>query len=585
MGAQTGNYADPAGSTLTRWLQGSGNNANNAGGGPGGGVNGGTVGQGTAPTTAGNAVGIGNPMQRWMTGGGDSGIPNALGIGSFPLPQMPNIGSPVSPTDVSAANAGVGGSLAQQNALIAALRGQGAIDAQSALGSQAGGVAGQLGGIYGAGIQNSAAAQQHTMNGQLGVANGVGAQQTALGNLATALSGQQDIAAGRGPNPAQAMLNNATGQNVANQAALMAGQRGAGANVGLMARQAAQQGAATQQQAVGQGAALQSQQQLNALNAQGALAGQQGMIGAGLTGQQQAGIGQEFGQGQGITAQQLQALGLGAGIAQSQVGNLMGATGTGLQGALTNSGQNMQALGAYNSAVTQGQGNVNTGNTALNQTAMQGRQGIGGGILAGLGAGIATALGSSGGAAAAGGGGGGAASGAGAGIGSAGGASGASGIAQVPIMAAARGGAVHQMADGGTATQQPQFTAVPQDPNQPQSSFGKMLSAFGQSMTADQQGQRGSAAALSKGSQAMTSGLLGALGARGGLAEGGGSVRAKTPGQHATRPGNSYANDKVPAMLSEGEVVIPREVMQAPDPAAAAADFVRQVIARRGKAS
>jgi hypothetical protein len=55
-----------------------------------------------------------------------------------------------------------------------------------------------------------------------------------------------------------------TGQNVANQAALMAGQRGAAGNVGLMARQAAQQGAATEQTAAGQAAQTQAAQQIAA---------------------------------------------------------------------------------------------------------------------------------------------------------------------------------------------------------------------------------------------------------------------------------------------------------------------------------
>lgn len=82
-------------------------------------------------------------------------------------------------------------------------------------------------------------------------------------------------AAGQGPNPAQMALNNATGQNVANQAALMAGQRGANANAGLIARQAAMQGGAIQQQAAGQGALMQAQQQQAAMNAMGGIAGQQ----------------------------------------------------------------------------------------------------------------------------------------------------------------------------------------------------------------------------------------------------------------------------------------------------------------------
>ena len=71
------------------------------------------------------------------------------------------------------------------------------------------------------------------------------------------------------------MLNQATGTNVSNQAALMAGQRGASQNVGLIARQAGQQGAQIQQQAAGQGATLQANQSLNALNSMGSIAGQQ----------------------------------------------------------------------------------------------------------------------------------------------------------------------------------------------------------------------------------------------------------------------------------------------------------------------
>lgn len=79
------------------------------------------------------------------------------------------------------------------------------------------------------------------------------------------LAGQlYNQANGLGPNVAQNQLNQTTGQNVADQAALMAGQRGSSSNVGLIARQAAQQGAATQQQATGQAATLRSQQQLAA---------------------------------------------------------------------------------------------------------------------------------------------------------------------------------------------------------------------------------------------------------------------------------------------------------------------------------
>lgn len=101
------------------------------------------------------------------------------------------------------------------------------------------------------------------------------AAQNGLGNQSNVYNQLQGVVEGTGPNAAQAMLNNSTGQNVANQAALMASQRGASANPALIARQAAMQGANTQQQAVGQGAALQAQQSQNALNSMGNIAGQQ----------------------------------------------------------------------------------------------------------------------------------------------------------------------------------------------------------------------------------------------------------------------------------------------------------------------
>lgn len=94
---------------------------------------------------------------------------------------------------------------------------------------------------------------------------------------------------GQGPNPALAQLAQATGQNVSNQAALAAGQRGASGNVGLMARQAAQAGAGAQQTAAGQAATQEAQQQIAA---QGTLANlsnnQINQAGTGVTAQNTA---------------------------------------------------------------------------------------------------------------------------------------------------------------------------------------------------------------------------------------------------------------------------------------------------------
>lgn len=116
--------------------------------------------------------------------------------------------------------------------------------------------------------------------GALGQQQGVANTLTGQLNQGADTQGQlsqmlMNEAQGQGPNPAQAQLNQNTGQNIAQQAALMAGQRGAGTNAGLLATQAAQQGAATQQQAVGQGATLGAQQQLAAQGQLQSLAGTQ----------------------------------------------------------------------------------------------------------------------------------------------------------------------------------------------------------------------------------------------------------------------------------------------------------------------
>lgn len=134
----------------------------------------------------------------------------------------------------------------------------------------------QAQGAYG--TAQSGLTQQQQLVNALSAQNGIQNQSNVFNQL-------QGVANGTGPNPAMAQLQQTTGQNVANQAALMAGQRGASANPALLARQAAQQGAATQQQAVGQGATLAAQQQLGALGQLGGLATQQ-------VGQQQNAVGQ-----------------------------------------------------------------------------------------------------------------------------------------------------------------------------------------------------------------------------------------------------------------------------------------------------
>jgi hypothetical protein len=155
----------------------------------------------------------------------------------------------------------------------------------------------------------------------------------------------QGVVSGQGPNPAQAMLNQATGANVANQAALMAGQRGASSNTGLMARQTAQQGGALQQQAAGQGASMQAQQGLGAL-------GQAGALATGMAGNQ---IGQT---NANVAAQQNeQSILQGANTANNQIqGQLANTTLRGQQDILgglmgSGSGAAKMAMGAHGGQV------------------------------------------------------------------------------------------------------------------------------------------------------------------------------------------------------------------------------------------
>lgn len=209
----------------------------------------------------------------------------------------------------------------------------------------------QVGNAYG---QNQQALQQqqgllNALQGQGGIQN----QSNVFNQLGGVGSQLQNIASGQGPNPAQAMLNQQTGANVANQAALMAGQRGAGSNVGLMARQAAQQGAATQQQAVGQGATMQANQSLGAL-----------------------------GQLQGVLGQQGQ-------LANTMAANQIGATGAVTSAQQAEQANLLNAMGGQNTASVGSQGSVNAGNTALANTTMQGQQGLIGGMLNTLGGGAA----------------------------------------------------------------------------------------------------------------------------------------------------------------------------------------------------
>lgn len=208
---------------------------------------------------------------------------------------------------------------------------------------QAGTNADQLNNAY-TGAQNALDQQQAiTTQMQPGTAQGLGTQNALTGQL-------QGVVNGTGPNAAQAALAANTQKNVANQAALMAGQRGASGNAGLLARQAAQQGAATQQEAVGQAGLQQAQQQIAAQQQLQGLAGQQ--------------------VGQGAASIQ------GLNNAQQNEQNI-------LQGANT----------AFNNASVANQANVNNVNAGVAAGNQKAQNGLLGGVLGGVGDAIGFAKG------------------------------------------------------------------------------------------------------------------------------------------------------------------------------------------------
>lgn len=183
--------------------------------------------------------------------------------------------------------------------------------------------------IFGGANNNFQPQGQAIAQNQANTANiNYGAANTGLNSLATMLQNQAN---GQGPNPALAQLQQTTGQNIAGQASLMAGQRGASANPGLMARQIANQGAAIQQQSVGQSAVQRAQQQLAAQGQLGQVYGTQGSLANQNYGIAQGGVNQ----GNQIGAQ---TAGQNAGMNQGLIGGAANVIG-GITGLFAEGGE------------------------------------------------------------------------------------------------------------------------------------------------------------------------------------------------------------------------------------------------------
>ena len=365
--------------------------------------------------------------------------------------------------------------------------------------------------------------------------------QNGIQNQSNVFNQLQGVANGTGPNPAQAQLAQATGANTANQAALMAGQRGAGANAGLIARQAAMQGGANQQNAAGQAATLQAQQSLNALGQMGNISGQQ-------------------------VANQAAATGANTQAAQGEQGLILNSINAQNQANISNTQQQNAANAQIAAANQQSQGAILGG-------LLQGGAGLAGSLLTGgastlANTGLASTLG------------------------------GNAGAMVARMQKDAEGGMVEKYADGGDVAQ-PQM-----QPSGPSSSFGKFLSTIGKAV-APQPAPSAIADGLSELAKSFTAtqkpqmaegGKVPALVSPGEkylspeLAKKVAEGRANPMKDGKTVPGtpkvggakNSYANDTVPATLEEGGIVIPRSVTKSKNPEAEAVKFVRAIYAKKG---
>lgn len=384
---------------------------------------------------------------------------------------------------------------------------------------------GQLGSAY-TGTTNALAGQEGLAN-LLAQQGGLSNQQDVYGQQQALAHSLQMQAMGQGPNPAQAQLAQNTGNNIAGQSALMASQRGASANPGLIARQAGMQGGAIQQQSAGQAATLQAQQQLAA--------------------QQQLG-------------QQQQAM---QQVAGNQVANQIGGVGNFTNAALSNQGQLLGAAGGYNSAQVGSTSSQNAANAGLAQTNANNTSTFLGGGLNSLAKGAMMA-------------------------GATGGQVSGGKIGNNPMLVPEHLNSLSQIYnfdDGGYV-----YNNQPIQPIQNVSSTSGGDDKTGSALASFAKQYAGaSAAAMSNGGkvQAMLSPGEKYIPPKEAeqVADGKKSVSEvgkKVPGKAEVK-GNSLKNDVVPAKLEEGGIVIPRSIMDSKDPVKEGTRFLVDALKKHGK--
>lgn len=351
----------------------------------------------------------------------------------------------------------------------------------------------------------------------LGMNGGLGGIQSNILNQQQGLANQyQQVASGRGPNPAQTQLAMDTGQNMQQQAALMASARGGQSNPGLVARQAAQAGGGAQQQAVGQAATLGAQQQLAGMQG---LAAQQGNMANLAT----AGIGQQ----QSALTQLQQS--------QQNYQNML-----------------LNALAAQNTQQVSAQ-NANVG---LYNTAMQGKQAITGGILNSIGGLLGGGMGGGGGK-------------------SQGGVVHAWNGIEVPVGGDDSPGFFSPPAMPNEGSLQSGPVAVQQQTEGPQSIMGKNSEGSNSQPSGPpaMPSSNPGADALAKGVSSIGNAVTGTTARENAMKYGSSMLAFLSAGGPVNgtpqTAGDSPKNDTVPTMLSPGEIVIKRSAAGDPHSAAA----------------
>lgn len=408
------------------------------------------------------------------------------------------------------------------------------------------------------------------LNGQIATSQGNFNQNYQNQNqLAQQLQAQS---MGQGPNPAQALLQQGTNNAIQQNAGMLASQKGI--NPALAARLGSQNAASQSQQAAGQGAVMSAEQQQGA---QTGLANLYGTIG-------NQNLQNVATSGNLVNTGSLGAQGLNAGVSaqnaaanQNTMGGLLNGGGASMLAMIAKGGFVPQKL-ADGGITNPLSGDVTSGSYDPNSFNFVGTDGTQWGMpQLPPSSGLTPSLNSTP-------------------------AFPTSAPDQLPGLGQVSSQSVGDISNGSSQGNKPQQQIIPAN-NASQDIANKILASAGVNImpagntaskngpggeSSNQSTQKGiaqllplAAMALSKGGKVLPFHLAHVASVYHGKpdlqAQGG-----KVPGQ-AKVQGDSYANDTVPTMLSPGELVIPRTVMNAKDPVKAGSDFIAQELAKSGK--